>query len=509
MKLTDDDIAALAPVWEPQDAVIPEDPRKRQAFFWNGPVLAGVRVTPETAMQVGVVWACIDVVAKAISSSDWLVFERISQKKRKELSDDPLFYLLNTRPNPEMTAQSFRRALMIAALSWGNGYAEIVRDMAGRVSQLWPIAPDRVEPRRVGGQLVYIVKNDDGSEVELVQRDMYHVRGPGITGLVGDNMLTRAAGSIALAMATQKFAESYFGNGTQLGTIIEYPGELDDPTFERLSRAFDGKHRGPARAFRTAWIEQGMKATQVESNAEKAQLVAARQQDVEDICRWFGVPPHKVQHLLRSTNNNIEHQGLEFVRDALRPWSRELQQEADFKLFSLRGPTRFTYIDLDWASEGDFKSRMEGLQIARNIGGINGNEVRAEIGYDDMGPDGEKFIVQGAMVELKDVGKAFDKPAAAPAANDEPPAPDPAADAMAAWLASIYDRAERCRVGNPDKDPVQYLERQLVDILPHLTRLNADAGATVMAAGQSIFEGERTPAEAAVHVMASLTGAAA
>jgi HK97 family phage portal protein len=501
VKLTVDDIAALAPLWQPQNAALPEDPRKRQPFFVSGPNMAGVRVTAETAMQVGVVWACIDVIAKAISSSDWLVFERISQKKRKELADDPLFYLLNTRPNPEMTAQSFRRATMIAALSWGNGYAEIVRDRSNRVGALWPIAPDRVEPQRWQGDLGYRVKNDDGSEVWLAQRDMFHVRGPGITGLVGDNMIVKAAGSIALTMATEKFAEAYFGNGTQLGTIMEYPGELDDVTFERLSRAFENKHRGVNRAFRTAWIEQGMKAHQVETDAEKAQLIEAQQQNVEGICRWFGVPPHKVQHLLRSTNNNIEHQGLEFVRDALRPWARELQQEADFKLFSNRGPTRFTLIDLDWASEGDFKSRMEGLQIARNIGGINGNEVRAEIGYDDMGPDGEKFIVQGAMVELKDVGKAFDKPAAAPTPAEEDE-PDPEAAAMTAWLTSIYDRAERCRTGNPEKDPVHYLDRQLEDIVPHLERFNDGAKALALDGGRAVFTGTSAAEAAKTTIMA-------
>lgn len=504
-KLTDEDIAALATLWQPQDAALPEDPRKRQPFFVSGPTLAGVRVTPETAMQVGVVWACIDAKAKPVAASDWLVFERISQKKRKELSDDPLFYLLNTRPNPEMTAQAFRRALVIAAESWGNGYAEIVRDRAGRVAQLWPIAPDRVDPQRWHGDLGYEVRNDDGSSVWIVQRDMYHVRGPGITGLVGDNVITKAAGSIALTMATQKFAEAYFGNGTQLGTIMEYPGELDDATFNRLSRAFENKHRGVNRAFRTAWIEQGMKFHQVESDADKAQLVGARQQDVEDICRWFGVPPHKVQHLARSTNNNIEHQGLEFVRDALRPLARELQQEADYKLFSNRGPARFTLIDLDWASEGDFKSRADGYQVLRNSGVLNGNEIRAEIGWDDMGPDGEKYIVQGAMTELKNVGKVYEP--AAPV-NDDPPDddPDPAAVAMTAWLTSIYDRAERCRVSNPGKDPVQYLDRQLEDIIPHLERFNAGAKALALDGGRAVFTG--TPAaEAAKTTIMAIIGA--
>lgn len=477
MKLTADDIAALAPMWEPQAVAKPMDPQRQTVFIRVGPQIAGVRVTMENASQVSVVWACIDVIAKALSASDWLVYERIG-KKRKELGDDRISYLLNTRPNPEMTAQAFKRAQGIATLSWGMGYAEIERDLANRPAALWPICPDRVSTRRRPdtGRLYYRIQNDDGSSVEIEPENMYVTRGPSINGLIGDNMIGVASGSIALAMATHKFAEAYFGNGTQLGGIMEYPGELDDVTYARVSGAFNAKHQGPAKAFRTAWIEQGMKYHPQDTNAEKAQLVTARQQDIEDICRYWGVPPHKVQHLLRSTNNNIEHQGLEFTRDCLRPIAREFEQEATYKLFGARGPDRFIKIDLDWASEGDFKSRMEGLQIARNIGALNGNQIREEIGYDDMGPDGDKYIVQGAMIELKDVGKAFDK--VAPAAK-----PDPPSEPLQAWIGEVFARASRRQdnrradlesKGRTDamaaarQDAVAYMEQQLAVVVPHL-----------------------------------------
>lgn len=446
-QLTEDDIKALQAFWEPQNAVKPEDPQHRSMSQYYGRTQAGVRITMDTWWQASAAWGCIDVIAKTFSSSDVLLFERLPNRRRKELVDDRLVYLLNTRPNPEMTAQAFKRALLIAACSWGNGYAEIVRDLAGRVAALYPIAPDRVEARRdSGGNLGFWVRNDDGTGTWLQSRDMFQIRGPSIIGMMGDNAIARASGTLALALATQKFAEAYFGNGATLGGVIEYPGELDDKTFERLEKAFNGRHQGAMKAFRTAWIEQGMKYVPVESDAESAQLVTARQQDIEDICRYWGVPPHKIQHLLRATNNNIEHQGLEFVRDCMRPWAKEFQQEADAKLLSERGPVRFTEVDLDWATEGDFKSRMEGLQIGRNMGCLNGNEVRAEIGYDDMGPEGDIYIVQGAMVPLKDVGAAYKKPtsgAPAKSADQEDDGDDP----LAAWLGETFRRIKNRRDG--------------------------------------------------------------
>lgn len=510
--MRDEDIKAIARFWEPAAAVKQEDPQRRTNLFWIGPNNAGQRVTMETAMQVGVVWACIDAIAKPIAASDFCVYEREGARKRRELDphDDPISYMLNVRPNPEMTAQSFRRSLMIAALAWGNGYAENVRDRAGRVREQYLIHPDRMEPYRTpGGELRFECHNQDGSATELTERDLFRIRGPGIMGMVGQNMISHAAATIALSMATSKFASSYFGNGTHLGGIVEVPNGMDDPTFERLKKEFNQNHRGIVNANKVAFIEDGMKWHPVDSDAEKSQLISARQQDVEDICRWFGVPPHKVQHLLRSTNNNIEHQGLEFVRDALRPWAKEMQQEADFKLFSGRGPVRFTRLDLDWAAEGDFKSRMEGLQIGRNMGALNANQVRDAIGYDDIGPEGDIYIVNGANTRLEDVGKNYGaKPGspapATPAKEDED---DPQVAAMTSWLASIYDRVERTRVSNPAKDLQAYLDRQLDDIVPHLEKYSAAAQSLAASGGQRVFAGEPAPQVARETVLA-IIGAA-
>lgn len=519
--LNEDDIKALEAIWnpDPQAAVQAEDPRRRSVFMHVGPNVAGVHVDEAVASQVGAVWACINVIAKLLSSSDWNVFEQVTPKRRKQLADT-ISYVLNTRPNPEMTAQSFRMALMISVLSWGNGYAEIIRDNANRVAELYPIHPDRVTPMRDGaGRLIYRIANPDGSETYLNPRDIFHIRGPSILGLVGDNVIAKASGTIALAIATQRFAQAYFGNGTQLGGIMEYPGELDDVTFERQSKAWDRSHKGPGKAFKTGWIEQGTKYHPIDSNAEKAQLVTARQQDIEDVCRWWGVPPHKVQHLLRSTNNNIEHQGLEFVRDCGRPWARELQQEADYKLFSDRGPKRFTLIDLDWASEGDFKSRMEGLQIGRNVGALNANEVREAIGYDDMGTDGDIYIVQGAMIPLDRVGDAYD-PKGKPTAS-KPDDKDPAAAPLQNWAQSIFERASnyhrkrRAAMENAGREDAAkhaldeattYIEDQLAVIVPHMRAwAGRDVLPALVNASAQVLE-NADPVEVAASLINTLKG---
>lgn len=392
-------------------ATEPRDPQRIFRYWLMPQNPAGVRVTPENALQVSVVWACVDVISKSIAASEWNVFERLKSGNRRLLTDDPLYYLLNVRPNDDMTAIAFREALGIMALTWGNGYAEISRDLSGRAASLYPITPDKCEPRRApdDGRLIYHVWNDDGSEVDLEKEDVFHLRGPSINGLMGDNMIAKAALSIGLTMALERYSATYFGNNTQIGGVLEVPGNLDDKAYSRLVESFEARHRGPNKAHRPFIAEGGAKFNQTTSNAEESQLVLSRQNQVEEICRWYGVPPHKVAHLLRSTNNNIEQQGIEFTRDALKPWCIRNQQESDFKLLSARGKPRFTRIDIEWLSQGDAQARANYYQTMRNIGAYSVNDILKLEGRDTIGPDGDIRLVNSANIRLGEVGANWQK----------------------------------------------------------------------------------------------------
>jgi HK97 family phage portal protein len=466
----------------------PADPQRGTMLQVLTRNYADVRVTPDVALMVSAVWACIDVIAGAMSASNWDVYGGARDNGNEYLlPGDATHYLLNTRWNPEMTAQAAKRALFIGAVGMGNGYAEIERDLAGRVAAVWPIRTDRVEPMRDmdTGRLFYRVHNDlRAGWVDLDPRDVLHIRGPGVDGLLGDNAMARAVQTIAKAIAIDQFSAAYFGNSTQLGGVLTATGKVDDNTYDRLKKQFEERHRGSANAFRTAILEGGMSWQAVTTDAEKAQLIQAAQNSVEEIARWFHVPPHKIGHLARSTNNNIEHQGLEFVRDTLRPWRVETEQECDYKLFPARGVRRFVCVDLDWATDGDFKSRMEAFQIARGMGVFSANDILRKLGENTIGPEGDLRIVNGAAIPLKDVGKNYAVAAPAPAATpgddgeDPADAEDPAAgdtSTIEAWTRSVLARvaarrdsraADLRRGGRPADEAMAQAQADTVRALP-------------------------------------------
>ena len=151
------------------------------------------------------VWACIRYLSQTVAVLPWRVMKDgpVGAEHQKR---HPIDWLLYKRPNAEWSSFQFRETLTHWALRYGNGYAEIERDQAGRPFALWPIHPERVEVCRntETGVLFYEVNNGVGSKIELAAANMFHLHGFG-EGPVGVNVIEYAAQSIGWARAAQLF----------------------------------------------------------------------------------------------------------------------------------------------------------------------------------------------------------------------------------------------------------------------------------------------------------------
>jgi len=373
---------------------------------------AGVAVTPDTALTFSAVWACVSVIARTMATLPWRVYEKSPGGKRE--IDRGLSWLLNTQPNAEMTAVSFREALMMHVLTWGNAYAEIEWDGAGRPVALWPLAPDTVCPMRdaPGAPLYYQVTSSGGTH-RLDPTDVLHFHGMGWDGLRGYSPVQMAARSIGMGIAQDTFGQAFFANGTIFGSVIEMAGNLNPDQIKQAEAYFNDKQRGPANAFKVKVAPVGTKVNPISMPLTDAQFLESRKFSVTEVCRWYGVPPHKVADLERSTNNNIEHQGISFVSDAIVPWAVRLEQEVNVKLVGPRVQGRvFTKLDVDELMRGDSAARATYYKAMTQMGAMSINEVREREDLNSIGSEGDVYLVQLNQTTLE---RLLETPAATPA----------------------------------------------------------------------------------------------
>lgn len=390
---------------------------------------AGVLMTADQAMTISAVWACMRFLSQSVAKLPWRV-KKQSGTNSEIQPNHQLDWKLNKRPAPEWSSFQFRETLMHWALRYGNGYAEIERDVSDRPVWLHPLPPYRTNVMRDAEtrELFYrVTGSNSGGTVDLEAKDVFHLRGLG-EGPVGLNVMAYAAASLGWAKAAQIFGSSFFGHGAQLSGVVTMKKPLTPEALKVLREDFQNLYgTGPSKANGVAFLDNEMDYKSIGIDPEKGQFIETNTYLLGEVCRWFGVPPHKIYDLSKATFSNIEHQSIEVVEDSLRPWIQRLQDEADYKLFGANRQNLFTEIDVASVLRPDTANRMLYYQGLRNIGALNADEIRDREGINAIGDKdgGKKFTMQAGMTTLERIGE--EPVAGAPGSTSAPPAPaDPA-----------------------------------------------------------------------------------
>lgn len=376
---------------------------------------SGIHVTPDSAMRLSAVSACVRLIAESVASLPIHVYRRTGDGGRTRVDDSPVARLLHSEPNALMSSFVLRETMLGQVLLWGNAYAPILR-VAGEPVEILPVQSSGVQIRRsprVG--LVYDIVMPDGATVTLGQADVLHVPGLSYDGVRGLSPVRYAAQSIGLAMAAEQYGGSFFGNGSRPAGVITMPGTLTPEQARTLRTGWESVYGGQSNANRTAVLFGGAKFDRIALPPEEAQFIETRKFQVSDIARWFRVPPHMIGDLERATFSNIEHQALEFVTHTLRPWLVRFEQEINRKLFptsSDMAPSElYAEFSVEGLLRGDVKSRAEYYVKGRQWGWLSANEIRR---LENMEPvdGGDVYLVPMNMTAGED------EPAADPTSND-------------------------------------------------------------------------------------------
>ena len=386
--------------------------------FLFGRTTSGKPVNERTAMQTTAVYACVRILAEAVASLPLHVYEYQDDGGKKLVHDHPLYYLLHDEPNPEMTSFVFRETLMSHLLIWGNAYAQIIRDGAGRVLGLYPLLPDKMEVQRDDKGNIYYVYSRNSDEnptfkeygnIKLKAEDVLHIPGLGFDGLIGYSPIAMAKNAVGMTLACEEYGASFFANGANPGGVLEHPGVLKDPS--KVRESWNSVYRGVSNAHKIAVLEEGMKYQQIGIPPEEAQFLETRKFQINEIARLYRIPPHMVGDLDKSSFSNIEQQSLEFVKYTLDPWVIRWEQSLQRSLL-LPGEKGkyFIKLNVDGLHRGDYQSRMNGYAVGTQTGWFSANDIRE---MENMNPipdeeGGNLYLINGAMTKLADAG-AFAK----------------------------------------------------------------------------------------------------
>lgn len=256
---------------------------------------AGKTVTLQTALQLSTVWACIRLTAQAVSCLPLAMYERRGDDDRVRVgSDEDVAEIICDSPNEDQTPLEFWETNVAWLMAMGNAYSEKVHT-GSRLSALQPLPSTHCEPvRKDDGELVYRF-HDRGKTEELPRDKVFHLKGFGFGGDLGLSPIRFGVQTFGSAIAMEEASAKVFGSGLQASGILSSDTTLKPDQRAGLQSIME-KYVGSSNAGKLMILEAGLKYERLALTPVDVQMLEHQRFSVEDICRWFGMPPIIIGH---------------------------------------------------------------------------------------------------------------------------------------------------------------------------------------------------------------------
>jgi HK97 family phage portal protein/HK97 family phage prohead protease len=377
------------------------DPQNAAPRFGSG---SGVPVNDQTALSVSTFFACLRLIASTIGALPLPVFRQGADGVAREARDSGLWKVLHDSPNADQSPVDYWEFVVVSLLMRGNHFARKLIE-GGRLIGLEAVRPDIVSVRRSDGGALRYRWTWDGQSYDLDEAEVFHIRGFGGGPLGGLSVVSYARESLGIAIAADRAAGSMFANGARPSGALTFQEFLKAEQREIARGDLTEQFVGADNAGKPMILEGGTTWTQISMKADDAQLLESRGWSVEEICRWFGVPPFMIGHNEKTTSwgTGIEQMLLGFQKFTLNPHLRRIEQAIRKQLLTPaeRAQGMFAEFNLEGLLRGDSAGRARFYETMTRAGVMTRNECRAK---ENLPPvdGGDVITVQSQNISLED-----------------------------------------------------------------------------------------------------------
>lgn len=355
---------------------------QQEGIQYTEPFTKVYEVTPDFgidgALQVSAVWAAVELLSDNLASLPLFVYERESgvEGHKKLARGTQLWTLLHNTPNNRHTPMELWQYLTMNYILRGNAYARLVRNQAGEVISMIPLASDQVEVEVLDDQSIIYKYYYEGKVVVYATDSMLHWRDKG-NGVVGMSRLDYMRSTINVAVGAQNHMANIFRKSAKRPGVFMLDKLLTEEQRASIRKNYKGLVEGNDDDLLV--LEAGAKFEPLSMTPADVQLLETRKFSVEDIARWFGIPSAMINHTEKSTTwgTGIDQLIQGFYKFRLRPMLESLEQALERRVLTPAQRRRFTVeFSLDAILRGSLRDRLEtGSQAVQN-GLMTRNEWR-------------------------------------------------------------------------------------------------------------------------------------
>jgi HK97 family phage portal protein len=358
-------------------------------------------VTFDSALQLSSVWACVKLISETVSSLPLTVY-KLTPTGRKIDTNHPLTLLFNGKVNRYQTKIEFFETVLLNLLTSGNSYCYIQRINNDRIVGLLPLmSADMTTTLLENGSLVYEYVTDSGVNV-YSESNIWHLKLMG-NGVIGLSPLAYQRNTLGIAQAAEAAVTNIYKNGAKPSGVLSMDKFLTQEQRDLVRSKFYNLSAGSEE--RLMVLEGGMKFDAISLSPQDIELLASRQFQISEICRWYGVPSVMINDTSSSTvwGSGIEQIVSGFYKLTLRPLMEKIEASVLINLMNPNDAQRHEVeFDFNALTRSDLKTRFDSYRVGIYGGFMTPNEARRLEGMPDE-EGGDSLYMQGANMKLTDI----------------------------------------------------------------------------------------------------------
>ncbi|AOM42980.1 phage portal protein [Xenorhabdus hominickii] len=390
---------------------------------WTGMSSSGRTVSADSALQLSTVWACVRLLSETVSTLPLKIYQSKDDGSRQLAKNHPAYTILCNRPNLEMTQSRFMLTVVASICLRGNAFIE-KKFIGNKLVALIPLLPQNMNVKRLlSGDIEYTYADSAGKnqgERRIIPvKNMMHIRGFGIDGLSGLIPVKTGRDVIGAALSTDEAAAKVFENGLQSSGFISAKTDLTEEQTHVIQQHIK-TFTGSKNAGKMMVLPADLTYQNITMNPEAAQLLQSRSYSVEEICRWFRVPPVMVGHSTKQSSwaSSLEGMNMQFLTHTLRPLLINIEQEISRCLLD-SDSDYYAEFNVEGLLRADSRGRAAYYATALQNAWMSRNEVRRK---ENLPPieGGDVFTVQLNLTPIDLLGEEqAKKPRSEDSNNDD------------------------------------------------------------------------------------------
>lgn len=362
---------------------------------------AAVPVTVDSALQLSAAWSCVRLISETIGAMPPVLYEVKANGAEVPVKEHPLAMMFNGKMNAWQTCQEYFESITYQIVLGGNNYSQIQRSVGKNkdVIGLVPLMDAQMQVElRDNGSVLYRYANKDQSE--FTDQTCWHNKLFG-NGVIGLSPLAYARNSLGIGLGADASVSKIYRNGGKPAGVLMIDKVLKEGQREKIKENFDELVTGNSQ--RLFVLEADMKYQQVSLSPQDIEMLASRRFQIEDICRFFGVPSVLVNDTQAGTTwgTGIGQIFQGFYKMGLRPYLSRYEQSMKSRLLTPEERTKFK-IKFDFNSflQPEFSERIKSSKEGVTGGIMTPNQARRIEGWEPL-EGGDSLYMQQQMVPIE------------------------------------------------------------------------------------------------------------